>query len=101
MILSFCKEIKNPLPTFIEKPEGAGFLGQSNSVLCILIPDSMTMTALSSGLKKKNQKYHFVWPGKKKTKNMILIGQSDVQNLKNKLESCPGATVLIHIEIYP
>ena len=35
----------------MENPDGAGFLGHSNSVLWILIPDSNTITALSSGLK--------------------------------------------------
>ena len=33
-------------PTFVENPEGAGFFGQSNSVLCILIPDFSTITSI-------------------------------------------------------
>jgi hypothetical protein len=38
------------ISTFIEKPDGIVFFGQSNEVPCILIPDSISMTALLSGL---------------------------------------------------
>jgi hypothetical protein len=34
----------------MEKPDGAIFFGQSYSVPCIRMPDSIKMTALSSGL---------------------------------------------------
>ena len=40
--------------TFIAKPDGINPLGQSNSVVCIRIPDSISNTPLSSGLDNSN-----------------------------------------------
>ena len=55
MLLHIWAIIKHEnLSTFIENPEGAIFFGQSYSVPCMRIPDSIKMTALSSGLSKMN-----------------------------------------------
>lgn len=42
------------IPTFMANPDGMVFLGHSNSVEWIRIPDSISSTALVSGLKHKN-----------------------------------------------
>ena len=61
MLLHIWAIIKHEnLSTFIENPEGAIFFGQSYSVPCMRIPDSIKMTALSSGLSKMNCKKKYI-----------------------------------------